>query len=387
MEELLKNLIRCKTVSASPEKEEFEKACEIIVKELERVDFEPEILEFTHPFKNIFAVKDFGREKTLAFVTHYDVVPSGDGWKTDPFEPVEKDGKIYGRGASDDKAGIAAFIKAVAEIGESCFNLKFFCFADEETGGANGIRKCIEKRKEIFGDVDAFYILDTTTEGVEIGACGNVNGKIVIRGKGGHSAYPFRYENAVEKGILLANKLMEFGKREEKHVSERGVATKNPVSKHVWNRFSVTVFNGGVKSNVIPGYAEIKFNWRLIPEEDPFQRKKELEMEFEEWKKSLGANAEMDFFAIHRGYITDEENEFVLKLKNVFENVKKERAKLVVELAATDGNLIYDTFKKPVMGFGPIDEDANIHGPNEFVRIRTLHLVKEIIKKMLKQNS
>ncbi len=381
MEKLLKALIKCKTVSLEANKKEFSEACNIIVKNLKDMDFSVKVYDY-NGFKNIFGEKDFNAERTVAFITHYDVVPAGDGWNTDPFEPVKKGDKIFGRGASDDKGGIVVFFSAMQEIEKSSFNIKFFCLSDEEIGGENGIKKLLQEHKELFEDVDVFYILDCTTEGVEIGASGSVSGKIVIRSKGGHAAYPFKYVNAVEHGIVLAEKLMEFGKKEKEHVSKRAIALKNPVSKYVWNRFSVTVFQGGTKSNVIPGYTEIKFNWRLIPEENIDERKKELLKEFEEWKKEMSIDAKLEFFSEFPGYLVDESNEYIKKLKESVNSVIGSY-ECVVELASTDGNIIFHELKKPVIGFGPLEQDANIHGPNEFVRLSTLEKVKEVLKNFL----
>jgi succinyl-diaminopimelate desuccinylase len=384
MLESLKQLVKFRTISADPDEKEFRKAANYIKNLLTSVNLEVEILENKLP--TVYAYKDFGREKTVCFITHYDVVPPGDGWKFNPFEPVEDDGKIFGRGASDAKAGIVAFVEALRELinanAKPAFNVKFFSFPDEEMGGALGIRWVINSHRELLENADVFYILDCSTEGVEIGASGVIGGRIVIKGRGGHAAFPFKCVNAVEKGVELCEKLMEFAKEESKRIS-KCLAPENPVNKNVWNRFSVTVFRGGVKSNVIPGYAEIRFNWRLIPEDDIARRKKEFEGLFEKWKEELKIDAELKFIMEHSGYAISEDNEFVKKLKNAVEKVKKNAATCFVDLAATDGNVIYSAFKKPVIGFGPIDPDANIHGPNEFVRITTLEEVKEVVKNFL----
>ncbi len=386
MVEFLKKLVSLKTVSLSPEKEEFEKAATLVLRELQALKFEAKTFSFKEEFPVVYACKDFGKEKTVAFVTHYDVVPAGEGWKTEPFVPVVKDGKLFARGASDAKAGIVAFVHAVKEIlaegKEPCYNIKFFCFGDEELGGKFGIRLLAKEKPELF-DAHAFYILDCSTEGVEIGASGALSGKIVVRGKPGHSAYPFACVNALEKAVLIAQKLMEFGKKESKRVSKVAIAPKNPVSEKVWNRFSITVFHSGTKSNVIPGFAELAFNWRLIPEENLEKRKREFEEFFKEVRRETHADAELFFFSEHEGYIVKESNEFVQRLKRAVESVKGEKVRCICELGATDGNFIYSKFRKPVMGFGPIDSDANIHGANEFVRLSTLKQVKDVVRKFL----
>ena len=65
--------------------------------------------------KNLFIYKKFGEGEHLCFAGHVDVVPAGEGWESEPYEPVERDGYIYGRGTQDMKSGVAAFTKAVKE--------------------------------------------------------------------------------------------------------------------------------------------------------------------------------------------------------------------------------------------------------------------------------
>ncbi len=389
MIEDLKKLVEFKTVSLEPDIDEFKKAAEFIKSLLDAVGMETEIV-FSHKgLPNVYAELNSGKEKTVAFVTHYDVVPAGEGWDTEPFTPVEKNGRIFARGTSDAKSGIIAFVHALKELLENNeklkFNVKFFCFCDEEMGGQNGIRWFISERRETFEDIDVFYILDCSTEGVEIGASGAVSGKIVVKGKGGHAAYPFKCVNALEKAVELAIKLKEFGKKEENRISEKAIAPNNPINKYLWNRFSVTVFHSGTKSNVIPGYAEMRFNWRFIPEEDIKKREEELKKEFEKWKKELSVDAELKFSSPHPGYLIEEDNEFVRELKRCIEKVRGKSVNCFVEFGATDGNLIFTEFEKPVIGFGPIDPDSNIHSPNEFIRISTLEEVKEVLKNFLKE--
>ncbi len=380
MKEFLKELISFRTVSTDFDKDEFENAANFISKNFENIGFETNVYKY-NSWPHVFSQKDFGKEKTVGFVVHYDVVPASEGWDTDPFEAVEKDGKIFGRGSSDDKGGVTAVLHALKELEKSNYNVKVFVFGDEEIGGTNGIRKMMKENRELFEDVDLFFVVDCLTEGIEIGSSGNISGKITIEGVPGHSAYPFKYKNAVEKGILLGNKLMEFGKKEENRISKFR-AIENPVRENVWNRFSVTVFHGGTKSNIIPGHVEMKFNWRLIPEDDIEKRKKEFLVEFEKWKQELEIDANVKFMLEFPSYAIEEDNPFVQKLKQVLSNYKK-NVQTFVELGTTDGNLIYHKFRKPVIGFGPIDEDANIHGANEFIRIETLEMVRNVLKEFL----
>ncbi len=381
---VLKKLVEFKTVSAEPDFKEFEEASNFIAGELEKTGFCSEIFS-KNGFPSVLAFSQGYEEakEKIVFISHYDVVPAGAGWETEPFEGVEKDGKIFARGASDAKGGIAAFLSALKEIERKECGIAFFCFADEEIGGKNGIRALLREREELFQKGSVFYILDCSTNGVEIGASGNLSGKITLHGKAGHSAYPFRCTNALEKGILLCSKLIEFGKEEANHVSKIAKVCDNPVNKYMWNRFSITIFRSGIKSNIIPGYAEICFNWRFIPEEDPMERKKDLENILGQVCKGLGVEFSVEFFEYFPGYCISEENSWVKRLKSCVENVMGKEVECLTTLGATDGNVIYTKTKKPTIGFGPIDEDANIHAANEFIRVSTLQVVEEVIRRFI----
>ncbi len=386
---LLKELVSRRTISSAPEKREFEEASAIIQRGLEELGFKTKVFRFRDELPVVFGEFLRGKEeKTVTFVTHYDVVPAEEeGWMGDPFKPKLKDGKVFGRGAADAKAGIVAFLKGFEELlNEEVaprFNVKFFSFPDEEIGGEFGVKAVARKKPKLLL-ADGFYILDCSTEGIQIGACGVVHGRLTILGRSGHSAYPFRCENAAEASAKVIMKLLEFKKKEERRTSKRLRAPPNPVRKNVWNRFSVTIVRAGEKVNVIPGRGEVSFDWRLIPEDEPGKRISEFKRYLEEIGKKLGVRMEVEARVVYPGYRVSEDDEFVAKLKESVETVKGEKPRCICALAATDGNFLYEKFGKPAFGFGPFDEDSNIHGVNEFIRISTLKIVKSVVKEFLK---
>ena len=105
--------------------------------------------------KNLFAILSSGQGPNVCFAGHTDVVPPGDisVWNTDPFKPVEIGGKIFGRGASDMKSAIAAYISAaVTYLKETNSKFKgsisFLLTADEEGEASDGTKKVVEWLKE-----------------------------------------------------------------------------------------------------------------------------------------------------------------------------------------------------------------------------------------------
>lgn len=145
--------------------------------------------------KNLFIYKKFGEGEHLCFAGHVDVVPAGKGWDTNPYEAVEKDGYIYGRGTQDMKSGVAAFTQAVKEIKDFNGTLSLLLTSDEEGDAINGTVKVLEYLKENSMLPDAVVVAEPTCEerfgdAIKVGRRGSINGYLTLAGKQGHAAYP-----------------------------------------------------------------------------------------------------------------------------------------------------------------------------------------------------
>ena len=116
--------------------------------------------------KNLFIYKKFSQGDHLCFAGHVDVVPAGDGWDTNPYEAIEKDGFIYGRGAQDMKSGLAAFIQAVKEAKEFKGTLSLLLTSDEEGDAIHGTVKVLEYLKEKDMLPDSVVVAEPTCEEV-----------------------------------------------------------------------------------------------------------------------------------------------------------------------------------------------------------------------------
>ncbi|MDR2638275.1 MAG: succinyl-diaminopimelate desuccinylase [Helicobacteraceae bacterium] len=140
---------------------------------------------------------------SLCFAGHIDVVPSGEGWRGDPFEPVEKDGRLFGRGAQDMKSGVAAFAAACAQTPYKGA-LSILLTSDEEGEAIWGTRAVLERLKERGELPDFAVVAEPTCENdfgdtIKIGRRGSINGTLTIFGKSGHIAYPDKIDNPIDK--------------------------------------------------------------------------------------------------------------------------------------------------------------------------------------------
>ena len=123
-------------------------------------DFEAKFIE-KNGTKNLILSKIYGDGEHLAFAGHVDVVPPGDGWESEPFNPLEKDGYIYARGAQDMKSGVAAFVCA-AKDAKFDGKLSLILTSDEEGDGTYGTPLALEYLREI-GDLPKFCVVAEPT--------------------------------------------------------------------------------------------------------------------------------------------------------------------------------------------------------------------------------
>ncbi|MDR1614235.1 MAG: succinyl-diaminopimelate desuccinylase [Campylobacteraceae bacterium] len=164
--------------------------------------------------KNLFLYKKFGDGPHFCFAGHVDVVPPGDGWESDPFEPFEKDGFVYARGAQDMKSGICAIIQTCKDLKHFNGTLSILLTSDEEGEAKNGTAKVVEILKNENFLPDYALIAEPTCirnfgDTIKIGRRGSINGKIEIRGVQGHVAYPQNAKNPIHQIASILPKLAE----------------------------------------------------------------------------------------------------------------------------------------------------------------------------------
>jgi succinyl-diaminopimelate desuccinylase len=204
----------------------------------------------------------------IVFAGHTDVVPTGplDQWHSDPFTPTHRDGKLYGRGASDMKTSLAAFVVAVEEFvaaqPDTALSIAFLLTSDEEGPATDGtviVCEALQARGEkldycIVGEPTS---LERTGDMIKNGRRGTMSGKLTVKGVQGHIAYPHLAKNPIH---LVAPALAELVGIEW----DRGNDFFPPTSWQVSN-----IHGGTGASNVIPGTVVIDFNFRFCTESTP----------------------------------------------------------------------------------------------------------------------
>jgi len=315
---------------------------------------------------------------TIALIAHYDVVPPGENWTKPPFKLTIEDGKAFGRGAADDKGGIAAILGAINIVKDnSKFNLMAIMTPEEEVGGVLGLGYLMENY-EIKADFG--IIVDSSPNIVSIGASGIMRGEIRVKGKQGHAGYPHLAINPIHELSYLITKFNEFIKFREEKYSIAFAPPGSPKEK-VWGRFSFTMIGGGIKENVIPNEAWTKFDMRLLPEEDP----KEAEKEFLNFlnKINIKGKIELSLEKPDRGYLTNPSNPFVKLFVKATEKVFGNPLPLCASLGGNDGRFLANK-SIPVISYGVIADDTNFHGTDEFVYISDLEKVRNVFVEFMK---
>jgi len=208
MIDFLRDLVRIPTVN--PPGENYPDCAYFIGRKLESFGYDVEYVapdsmpEHTsrHPRLNVIGRME-GRGPTLHFNGHIDVVPPGAGWTVDPFEGVVRDGKIYGRGVTDQKAGIAASIFAIEAIRRAGVKLhgsiEQSATVDEESGGMAGVGYL--SRAGYFNRDRIDYVVITEPlnfDRICLGHRGVYWFEVDIRGRTAHGSMPFLGVNAVE---------------------------------------------------------------------------------------------------------------------------------------------------------------------------------------------
>ncbi len=206
--------------------------------------------------------------KTLAFAGHTDVVPTGplDQWSSDPFTPTHRDGKLYGRGASDMKTSLAAFVVAIEEFltahPDPAVSIALLLTSDEEGPATDGTVVVCNTLKAR-GDAPDWCIVGEPTsvqrtgDMIKNGRRGTMSGKLTVKGIQGHIAYPQLARNPIHQvaPALAALVATEW---------DQGNAFFLPTSWQVSN-----IHGGTGASNVIPGAVVIDFNFRFCTESTP----------------------------------------------------------------------------------------------------------------------
>ncbi len=351
--DLLKRLIRCRSVTPD------DAGCQAMLAALlADTGFFCESMPFGE-VSNLWARRgEDGR--LLCFAGHTDVVPAGNEaeWDSDPFEPVIRDGKLFGRGAADMKSSLAAMIVAIERFVESypdhSGSIAVLLTSDEEGPATHGTAKVVQRLIErgeridwcVLGEPSSRNMVGDT---VRIGRRGSLSGILRVKGKQGHVAYPHLATNPIRRFAPVLADLNDL--------------TWDDGNEHFPpTTFEVVEISSGIGApNVIPGQLHARFNFRYSTEWDQQALKEKVRSIFEQHE----IDYELDWrlagepFLSSAGRLRDAVDHAIFEISGM-------RPAFSTGGGTSDGRFIAPTGAE-VVELGPVG--TSIHQVNEHVAI------------------
>ena len=326
---------------------------------------------------NLFAKWGTGRNgRVFGFNGHTDVVPVGDlsSWTVDPFGAEIKEGYLYGRGATDMKSGVAAFVASAIDFVNNKppdGSIVITITGDEEGEAVDGTVAILDWMKQNGEKIDHCLVGEPTSpsqmgEMMKIGRRGSMNAKITATGIQGHSAYPDRANNPIVAMVKLLDKL-------ESHQLDVGTEHFDPSTLAI-----TSVDTGNKASNVIPAVTKAAVNIRFNDSHSGSSLVSWLKDEIEQVSAEYGIKFETDFKISGESFITPPGELSDL----ISEAVKKELGvtpKLSTTGGTSDARFIKDMC--PVTEFGLVGK--TMHAVDEKVETKQINQLKEIYYRIL----
>jgi succinyl-diaminopimelate desuccinylase len=343
MKELLKELI----LIDSSTKEGANQAVEFCKQWLIEHELQPSLIE-NNGYKMLVCEIGEG-DKTIVFNGHVDVV-SG---KKEQFIPVEKNGRIYARGAADMKAGVATMMVAMKVLRNQKIGVKIQLqiVSDEEIGGMNCTGYLVENGYR--GD---FVICSEPTQlGIALQAKGVLRIEVEVTGKSAHGSRPWEGENAIVKAYQIYEKLLQLP------------FTKESSDFYQSPSINLAIISGGEVFNKVPDHCVMSLDIRYLPGQDADAIVKQIES-ISDGKVTVSLKG--------IPVATKREDTFITLLKPVLEKHIAGEAVIFGQHGAADTQY-YAAHGIPAIEFGP--SGANWHGDDEFVELESLEKYKEIL--------
>ena len=367
--ELAKELISRPSITPSDE------GCqELIAKRLEAINFKIEHMPFGD-VKNLWAT--YGESGPLfVFLGHTDVVPTGPikEWSHDPFDPTEKEGFLYGRGAADMKGSVAAFVTSIEDfIDENKSKIKgrigVMLTSDEEGPAVNGVIKVVEELNNRKEKIDWCLVGEPTAsiklgDVIKIGRRGSIGAEIKIFGVQGHIAYPHKAKNPIHLATEAINEISKLDWKDETGHFQDSV-------------LQISNLNSGTgASNVIPGELTLNCNVRYSPSTTTEDIKKSVENIL----NSHNLNYEINWIQGGNPFLNNEKT-LIESVKNSIISIIDISPNQTTDGGTSDGRFIAPTGAE-VVELGPVND--SIHKIDERVKIEELIQLSKVYKSILK---
>ena len=356
-------------------------AIQLIANHLKSLGFKCKILVFkeknTVPIKNLYA--RLGKTSpNFCFAGHTDVVPTGNlkSWDTGPFSGVVKKGRIYGRGTSDMKGGIACFVAAVSEFLHKSKKIKgsisFIITGDEESIAINGTKKVVNFLKKKKEKIDFCLVGEPSNREImgqmmKVGRRGSITTYLTLKGIQGHVAYPQEACNPSTPLIKILDILKSTS-------LDKGTQSFQPSNLEI-----TKVSTDSDADNVIPSSASATFNIRFNNKHTYSSLKNKINKIIKKISKEYKCKAKVEYSETGVAFFIKPEKT-VKMISKVIKKITNINPVLSTSGGTSDARFIKDI--APCVEFGLVGK--TMHKVNENVAISDLKKLKKIYLEILK---
>ncbi len=365
MKDFLKKLVRAESTAATGEIA----VAKVIASEFARTDIEAREDVWNNNRANIIAhISSSGHRNALLFACHHDVVGPGEGkWQYPPFEAVETAGRIYGRGSTDMKAGIASAVTAIKRVVESGVKLQgdiiFLACAGEETDSA-GAERFIQNYQ--LPKPAGVVIPEPTDFAVVTAHRGLLWLEVTTKGKAAHSSTPHLGVNAINSMRSLLNEIDNYKMVYQPSELLGGCS------------LSINTITGGNAMNVVPDKCSTGIDIRIVPGQNYREILGDFEQIFAGLKlKNPDFDAEISVIRHAQPLLTDNHSDFVRNLC-ISTGIEKTAA-----VGFTTDGPYFATLGVPVAIFGP-GKPQLCHQPDEYIEISDLEKAAQYYEKIIR---
>jgi succinyl-diaminopimelate desuccinylase len=312
----------------------------------------------------------------FCFAGHTDVVPPGDtsAWRHDPFAAAVEAGTLFGRGAADMKSAIAAFVAAVARLGDRHRNrgsISLLITGDEEGSAVDGTVRILEWMKANGERIDHCIVGEPTAEfqagdTVKIGRRGSLTGYITVKGVQGHVGYPDRAKNPIP-GLVAALARLTGRKL------DAGTKDFQPSNLEV-----TTVDVGNPATNVIPAVARATFNIRFNTEQSAEALERWIAGECDAALKPLGLTHDLKFTRGAHPFLT-KRGAFTALLEQAIAGTTGDKPNFSTTGGTSDARFIHHHCPVAEIGLA----GTTMHKTDECVRLADLERLTKIYEAIL----
>ncbi|NOX93660.1 MAG: M20 family metallopeptidase [Alphaproteobacteria bacterium] len=308
----------------------------------------------------------------LVFTGHLDTVPLGNAeWSYSPFDGEIVDGRLYGRGASDMKSGVAAMIGAALRLaqitdGKPKRGLTLVLTSGEETGCAGALH-LIEEGRALLGEASAMIVGEPTANKISTAHKGALFIAAKTKGVTAHSSQPEQGDNAIYKAARAISKIEDYGFNEKPHP-----LLGNPT-------INVGMVSGGMNVNSVPDHAEFTIDIRTNASRDH----KDF---FSDLEHYLGEDVELQTFTDMPAISTPVSDPFTQAAVEACRNVLSdtEHVEPLGLSFFTDASALNTHYQCPTLILGP-GEPAIMHQTDEYCLVQRITEAEEIYTQIAKR--